>query len=89
MAARSARRRFYNGKLYVVSGYSTGGASAYSLTSSGSLSTTSTTGESSFGYLPGSPSVSANGSNNGIVWLVDRQLNVLRAYDARTLSTEL
>ena len=43
----------------------------------------------SFGYLPGSPSISANGTLNGIVWAVNRNDNQLYAYDANTFATEL
>jgi outer membrane protein assembly factor BamB len=43
-------------------------------------------------HYPGStPSVSANGASNGIVWTIEHSLNpdVLRAYDATNLATEL
>jgi hypothetical protein len=45
-----------------------------------------------FPYPGSTPSVSANGSQNGIVWVVESnqgQLNVLHAYDATSLSREL
>jgi hypothetical protein len=42
-----------------------------------------------FSYPGSTPSISANGSNNRIVWLVDRASNQLRAYDARNLGVEL
>jgi hypothetical protein len=46
------------------------------------------------GYAGASPSISANGSNNGIVWLIDTSAlassggAVLRAYDATNVSVE-
>jgi outer membrane protein assembly factor BamB len=43
-------------------------------------------------HYPGStPSVSANGTNNGIIWTIEHSLNpdVLRAYDATNLAKEL
>jgi hypothetical protein len=45
-----------------------------------------------FPYPGSTPSVSANGTQNGIVWAVESnqgQLNVLHAYDATNLSKEL
>ncbi len=79
---------WFAGKLYVFSGYS-GQAFAFTLGSTGTLTPASQTSIQSFGYLPGSPSVSADGTNNGIVWLLDRNANELHAYDAATLATEL
>jgi fibronectin type 3 domain-containing protein len=79
---------YYNGKVYAVSGYS-GAAYAYSISSTGQMFASSQTSIGSFGYLPGGPSISANNGSNGIVWLEDRNLNELHAYDANTLNTEL
>lgn len=42
----------------------------------------------SFAYPGCVPSISANGTSNGIVWVLD-QAGVLRAYDAANLATEL
>ncbi len=79
---------WFNGKLYVLSGYN-GQAKAFTLSNTGSLVPASQTSIGNFGYLPGSPSISANGTQNGIVWLLDRQSNQLHAYNAATLATEL
>jgi autotransporter-associated beta strand protein len=78
---------YYNGKIYWTSGYS-GPAYSYIIQSSGQVATTSQT-TATFGYLPGSMVVSANGNTNGIAWVVDRNLNELHAYDASTFATEL
>jgi fibronectin type 3 domain-containing protein len=78
---------YFNGQLYWVSGYS-GSAYSYTISSSGIISKTSQT-SATFGYLPGSVVVSANGITNGIVWVMDRNLNEIHAYDASTFSTEL
>src|SRR5262249_14184981 len=44
----------------------------------------------SFGFPGVTPSVSANGSDNGIVWVVQKANNaILRAYDALDLTHEL
>jgi hypothetical protein len=66
-----------------------GQAVAFTLDSTGKLVAASQTSIDSFGYLPGSPSISANGTNNGIVWLLDRNANEMHAYDALTMATEL
>jgi hypothetical protein len=42
-----------------------------------------------FGYPGATPSVSANGTANGIVWALDQQTSALRAYDATNVGTEL
>jgi hypothetical protein len=42
-----------------------------------------------FSYPGSTPSISANVSNNRIVWLIDTHSNQLRAYDARNLGVEL
>ncbi|HEV2947776.1 MAG TPA: fibronectin type III domain-containing protein, partial [Gemmataceae bacterium] len=79
---------YFNGKIYWVSGY-TSNAYEYVINSNGTLSTTSQTAISNFGYLPGSVAVSANGTTNGIAWVMDRNLNEIHAYDATTFATEL
>jgi fibronectin type 3 domain-containing protein len=79
---------FYNGTLYEVAGYS-GPMEAFVVNSNGILTETSQTTNSSFGYIPGSPVVSSDGSTDGIVWVLDRNSNELHAYAANSLSTEL
>lgn len=78
----------YNGKIYAVSGYSNNERS-YTVNADGTLTQTSQTPTATFGYLPGAPFVSANGNTGGIVWTTDRNANVLHAYDANSLATEL
>jgi Legume lectin domain/Fibronectin type III domain len=79
---------FFNGTIYWVSGYSST-ARAYSINANGTLSITSQTAIGSFGSLPGSVVVSANATTSGIVWVMDRNLNQIHAYDATTFATEL
>ncbi|HEX3150803.1 MAG TPA: fibronectin type III domain-containing protein [Gemmataceae bacterium] len=79
---------WFDDKLYATSGLY-GQAFAYSLDVNGHLTATSQTEITSFGALSGSPMISANGTANGIVWLLDRQTNRIHAYDAATLATEL
>jgi hypothetical protein len=42
-----------------------------------------------FAYPGSTPSVSANGTKNGIVWAVEHGSNVLHAYNATNLASEL
>ena len=78
---------YFNSTIYWVSGYN-GAAYAYKINANGTLSVTSQT-TATIGYVPGSVVVSANGTNNGIVWVMDRATNEIHAYDATTLATEL
>jgi len=78
---------YFNGNLYVVSGYSNV-AKEFTINANGTLTASSQTALT-FGYLPGSPSISASGTTNGIVWITDRNTNELHAYDAGSLGTEL
>ncbi len=78
---------YFNGTIYWVSGYS-GPAEALTLGSTGTLSITSQTTDI-FGYIPGSPEISSNGTQDGILWVMDRNDNELHAYDASSLSIEL
>src|SRR5205823_13044565 len=73
---------------YWVSGYRSY-AYSYVINSNATLSSTSQTSNSNFGYLPGPVIVSANGTTNGIAWVMDLNLNELHAYDATTFATEL
>ncbi|HVA46778.1 MAG TPA: DUF4214 domain-containing protein [Pirellulales bacterium] len=78
---------YFNGTLY----YATvgGHAEAFSLTN-GTLSTTpSSTSVDSFGYPGATPTISANGTANGVVWMIDSGSNELRAYEASNLGVEL
>src|SRR5262249_12100015 len=52
--------------------------------------TASTFGTRTFGFPGASPSISANGSNNGIAWLIQNASPaVLVAFNATNLSTEI
>jgi hypothetical protein len=78
---------YFNGKIYWTSNYSNT-ARAFTINSNGTLSITSQT-TTTFGYLPGSVIVSANGTMSGIAWVMDRNANQVHAYDASTFATEL
>lgn len=79
---------YYQNKLYYVEGFG-GTAKTFSI-SNGLLSTTPTSRSAdSFTYAGSTPSISANGNSNGIVWDVDRGTNQLRAYSSDSYAQEL
>jgi autotransporter-associated beta strand protein len=92
---------YYHGELYWVAGYNSN-AWSYVVAPNPSpnpptvpvaaVQPTSETANGNFGYLPGSVTVSANGSENpagGIAWIMDTNNNELHAYSTLSLSTEL
>jgi len=80
---------YADGKLIFVGGYGTD-AEAFSIAPDGVPVPSSTTPPGiDFGFLPGGATVSSDGPTAGIVWLLDRMSNALRAFDASTLATEL
>ena len=77
---------FFNGRLYYFPGYAGPGRSfQLSNATIGSYQQTPDT----IGYLDGTPSISANGVQNGVVWVIDRGSNQLKAYNAADLTQEL
>lgn len=79
---------YFNGKIY----YAGSGNKMRSFTiNNGLLSTTAaSTGTRTFPFPGGTPVVSANGANNGIVWgLVNANPGVLVAYNPTNLTNEL
>jgi autotransporter-associated beta strand protein len=79
---------YFDGNIYAMSGYE-GAMYEFALSSTGMLTPVSVTADTDFGYNPGSPAISANGTNDGIVWAYDREANELHAYAATSLGTEL
>lgn len=77
---------FFNGRLYYFPGYSGPGRS-FAL-SNATIGTYQQTPDA-IGFLNGTPSISANGTLNGIVWVIDRGSNQLKAYDAHDLTKQL
>jgi hypothetical protein len=82
---------FFDGttyRLYFVPGYNNDRAKTFTI-ANGAFSTNFTSqSNDTYGYLPGSPSISANGTTNGILWAIDTGSNQLRAYSASTMATE-
>jgi fibronectin type 3 domain-containing protein len=79
---------YFNNTVYYANGY--GGVADTFFLSNGTLSATPTSHTTdSYSYPGTTPSISANGSINGIAWDLDRGTNQLRAYDATNYATEL
>jgi hypothetical protein len=87
---------YFNGQIYYVGGNYLGWrgnpddvAKTFSIAGA-QLSTSPTSeGPDTYAYPGNSPSISANGSANGILWAVDKGSNQLRAYNPANLATEL
>lgn len=79
---------YYDGNLIWVTGQN-GTEYAFQIGLTGSFTVTSTAPESDLGSIPGSPFISSDNGVGGIVWQIDRNAGVLRAYDATNLSDEL
>ncbi len=84
---------YFNNTIYYVGGSNIGNPNDVGKTfsiSSGQMSLTPTSqGPDSFAYPGATPSISAGGTSNGIVWALDTGSNELRAYNASNFNTEL
>jgi hypothetical protein len=79
---------YFNGQVYF--GGDLNPLTAFTLTNGLLSSTPASQTSVTFGYPGTTPSISANGSANGIVWVVQNEgTAVLRAYRADNLATEL
>ncbi|HEV2946003.1 MAG TPA: VCBS repeat-containing protein [Gemmataceae bacterium] len=84
---------FFNGTLYYVGGSNTGNpddvGKTFSISNAAITAMPTSQGPDTFAYPGSTPSISANGTSNGVVWDLDTGTNQLRAYDAATYATEL
>jgi len=83
-----AKPSYFNGTVY----YGAVGDSikAFPIVTGKLAATPSSHSAHTFGYPGATPSISANGTSNGIVWVVENGgTAVLHAYDASNLATEL
>jgi hypothetical protein len=80
---------YFGGKVFFVGAYSNDHGKAFSMANGVFNAVPVAQTPDSYGYLGSTPSVSANGTNNGIVWCIDRGSNQLRAYDANNFNSEL
>ncbi len=79
---------YFNGRFYTTAGY--GGVTASWPLANAAITTGSGQSSPDTIAFPGcSPYVSANGTTNGVVWVVDKGTGQLRAYDATNLASEL
>jgi len=79
---------YYNGRVYF--GAVNGPIREFQFSNAKLPLTATTMTPTSFGYPGATPSISANGETNGILWAVDNTSNaVLRAYSAGNLANEL
>jgi len=81
---------FFNGVLYYGPTYMA--MRAFPMTNAKLATTPSSQTAATFNYPGATPSISANGTTNGIVWALESNLNspaVLHAYDATSLGHEL
>jgi hypothetical protein len=80
---------YFNGSLYYCG--VTGPLEAFTFSNARLGSSPTSTSSAHFAYPGATPSVSANGSSNGIVWVVESSggAGVLHAYDATNLGREL
>ncbi len=77
---------YFNGRVY----WAAAGDVLVSFLISNGLMTTFTSGPRTFSYPGATPAVSANGTNNGIIWAVQRSNPaVLAAYNAADITNEL
>lgn len=81
---------FFNGTLYYGAAYNV--MRAFPMTNAKLATSPSSQTAATFNFPGATPSISANGTQNGIVWAAESNLNsaaVLHAYDAADLSHEL
>ncbi|MEO6872656.1 MAG: hypothetical protein ABI233_10600, partial [Chthoniobacterales bacterium] len=87
-AGEFATPAYFNGTLYI--GAVGDKLKALPFTNAKLAKTASSTSGNAFGYPGTTPSISANGNTNGIVWAAENSNPaILHAYDATDLATEL
>lgn len=79
---------YYKNTIYYVEGFG-GTAKTFSISNAVMSSEPTTRSIDTFTYAGSTPSISANGSTNGIVWDVDRGTNQLRAYSTDSYAQQL
>ena len=80
----------FDGSIFAVGGQN-GMEYTLTLASDGILTATpiDTSTETDFGYVPGSPVISSYGASDGILWQMDTNAGVLRAFNAADPNVEL
>jgi hypothetical protein len=84
---------FFNNTIYYVGGSNIGNPNdvgkTFSITNGQMALAPTSQGPDSYAYPGSTPSISANGSSNGVVWDLDTGTNQLRAYNATGYNNEL
>ncbi len=78
---------YFNGNFYYVGGY--GDVAKMFSVSGGTFAGPVSQSADSYQFPGSTPSISANGAANGVVWDIDHGSNQLRAYAADSYATEL
>ena len=79
---------YFNGRFYTTAGYG-GNTASWPLTNAAITTGSGQSSPDTIAFPGCSPYISANGTVNGVVWVVDKGTGQLRAYDASNLATEL
>ena len=79
---------YFNGRLYWSPGYG-GNVVSWALTNAQINTASKQTAPDGIAFPGSSPYISANGTQNGIVWVIDKGTGQLRAYNASNIATEL
>lgn len=79
---------YYKNTIYYVEGFG-GTAKTFSIVNGVMSSTPTTRSIDTFTYAGSTPSISAKGNSNGIVWNVDRGTNQLRGYSTDSYAQQL
>lgn len=79
---------YYQNNIYYVEGFG-GTAKTFSIVDGVMSSSPTSRSHDSYSYAGSTPSISANGGSDGIVWDVDRATNQLRAYSSDSYATQL
>ena len=78
---------YFNGSFYFADPHDA--AKSFSIANAAFSTTPTSESSDSVGYPGDTISISANGTDDGIAWLIDPTSNELRAYDASNLGNEL
>ena len=80
---------YFNGMLYFAGGYNNDVGRAFTIGGAQLSTVPVKQTPDTFGFAGSTPSISANGANNGLVWMIDNGSHQLRAYLASDLSNEI
>jgi fibronectin type 3 domain-containing protein len=79
---------YFNGRLYYSPGYG-GDLASWAMANAQINTASQQLSPDSIAFPGSSPYISASGTQNGIVWVIDKGTGQLRAYDAGNLTSEI